>query len=84
MIESIKDLEKLLKLCRKQGVTELKWAGAEIKLGELVEQKADTSSLEEDIDDPLADFPDGPLTAEELTFFATGGLPKDNPYRQPQ
>lgn len=35
MVESLKDLEKLLKLLRKQGVTEFKHAGIELRLGDL-------------------------------------------------
>lgn len=35
MVKDIKDLEKLLKLCRKQGVTDLEFEGLKIKLGDL-------------------------------------------------
>ena len=34
MIDSLKDLERLLKLCRKQGVLELKIRGCEFRLGD--------------------------------------------------
>lgn len=75
----LKEIEKLLKLCRKQGVTELTTPEISFKLGELPiknqgELLEDETSYEE--------FPDGPLTNEELTFFANGGDPKDNPYRR--
>lgn len=79
MIETIKDLEKLLKLARKQGVTELTVAGVSVKLGELPIEHPSQSI--EDEEEKFANFPDGPLTAEELTFFANGGTPEDNPYR---
>jgi hypothetical protein len=79
MIESIKDLEKLLKLCRKQGVLEISVNGVSFKLGELPNHS--TQIIDEDeTDDKYENFPDGPLTAEELTFFANGGRPEDNPY----
>lgn len=81
MIENLKDLEKLLKLARKQGVTEIVLPTVSFKLGDLPERQS-SQVVEEDFDaDPLAGFPDGELTQEELTFFANGGLPEDNPYR---
>lgn len=80
MIESIKDLERLLKLCRKQGVTEITLGTTSFKLGELP-VKHPVESIE-DQEDQYADFPDHPLTPEELTFFANGGKPEDNPYRR--
>lgn len=79
MIQSIKELEKLLKLCRKQGVTEITLAEVSLKLGELPANRIDQSSEEQE--EQFEDFPDGPLTPEELTYFANGGDPKDNPYR---
>lgn len=84
MIESLKDLEKLLKLCRKQGVIDLTLGTIAFKLGELPERQASVASEEEEPEDPYLDFPDGPLTPEELTFFANGGLPNENPYRNSQ
>lgn len=80
MIENQKDLERLLKLCRKQGVTEITLPSVSFKLGELP-VKHPTESIE-DQDDKYADFPDTPLTPEELTFFANGGKPEENPYRR--
>lgn len=80
MIENQKDLEKLLKLCRKQGVTEIVLPTVSFKLGDLP-TKHPIESIE-DQEDKFADFPDGPLTPEELTYFANGGNPADNPYRR--
>lgn len=79
MIESLKDLEKLLKLCRKQGVTEINLGTVSFKLGDSPREVGNADSVEEA--DQYADFPDGPLSNEELTFFANGGRPEDNPYR---
>lgn len=79
MIENLKDLEKLLKLCRKHGVTEITTAGAHLKLGEAPIRHSIESIEDQDI---LENFPDGPLTPEELTFFANGGKPEENPYRR--
>lgn len=80
MIENQKDLERLLKLCRKQGVTEIALPQVSFKLGELPVKHPNQSI--EDEDDKFQDFPDGPLSQEELTFFANGGNPSENPYRR--
>lgn len=80
MIENIKDLDRLLKLLRKQGVVEFSLPNISLKLGELP-MKHLSQGIEEQ-DDAYADFPDGTLTAEELTFFANGGRPEENPYRK--
>ena len=80
MVESIKDLERLLKLCRKQGVTEIALPQVSFKLGDLP-IKHPTQDLEDE-EDKYELFPEGPLSPEELTFFANGGDPKDNPYRR--
>jgi hypothetical protein len=80
LIESIKELEKLLKICRRQGVTELKFGGTEFKLGELPQSVGSTGNIEEqDPLDPLAGFPTGDLTPEQLMFYSAGGLPQDDP-----
>lgn len=82
MIESIKDLERLFKLCRKQGILELTLPEVSCKFGDLpVQRSAATDSIEED-ENTFEGFPDGPLTPEELTFFANGGKPEENPYRR--
>jgi len=83
MIENLKDLERLLKLCRKQGITDITLNGVSVKFGELPEQRLATTQ-EEEIEEKYADFPDDVLSAEELTFFANGGRPEDNPYRREQ
>lgn len=80
MVDNLKDLEKLLKLCRKQGVTEINLGLVALKLGELP-QKMEVQ-VTEDESAVYDDFPDGPLTPEELTFFANGGMPEENPYRR--
>jgi hypothetical protein len=77
MIESLKDLKSLLKLCRHNGVTEIKIGNVELKLLEMPKVNNSVEEAEED----FSDFPDGPLTPEELTFFANGGKPEENPYR---
>ena len=49
-LPNIKDLEKLLKMCRKQGITELNMAGMSFKFGELPrEYAADEQQVPEEV-----------------------------------
>lgn len=75
MIESLKDLEKLLRLCRKQGVTEIKLGSVELKLGDMPNTKVE---IEHDPVDPLKNFPTGELSPEQLMFYSSGGHPEDD------
>lgn len=70
MIDSIKDLERLLKICRKQGVTEIAVVGATLKLGDLP-TKQSVEPVEYESDEIESPF-DEPLTAEELVAFSNG------------
>ena len=77
MIETLKDLEKLLKLCRKQGVTDIKLGPIEFKLGEL--PTVISSNNVDSREDKYADFPDGMLSDQQLMFYSSGGAPEDDP-----
>ena len=80
MIESLKDLERLLKLCRKQGVTEIKLGEVELKLGDLpVNELNSISGDSTESQDAYAGFPQGELTPEQLIFYSSGGAPEDDP-----
>jgi len=74
MIQSLKDLEKLLKLCRKQGVTEISTSEVSLKLGELPSKVSSEEIDDNELDDNELVLPafDEPLTNEELTRFANG------------
>ncbi len=78
MIENFKDLEKLLKLCRKQGVTEIDLHGVKLKLGDLPNDESRSASIS-DQEDPLKNFPQGVLTDEQLMFYSAGGVPENDP-----
>lgn len=81
MIENLKDLEKLLKLCRKQGVKEIKHGSLELKLGDLpVDTKS--SSIIVDDSDPYSNFPNGELSPTQLAFYSSGGSPENDPEAQ--
>ena len=82
MVQNLKDLEKLLKLCRRQGVTEINLGSVSFKLGDLPPEK--DKSIEnnfEDNDDPYANFPVGDLTSDQLAYYSSGGLPENDPFR---
>lgn len=64
MIKDLKELQALLKLCRKQGVTEITLGGTCIKFGALPSRKADESEEEE------GEIPTDGLTPEQLMFFS--------------
>lgn len=80
MIETLKDLESLLKLCRKQGVTEVVLPTVSFKLGEPPKKKSEIEMEEEE--EPVGDLYDTPLTPEELVFMANGGRDEENPYKK--
>lgn len=69
MIKDIKELEKLLKICRKQGVTELAFGDVNFKLGEM--PKGNSAQAEpEVVDDSDIDAMTGMPTDEELAFYS--------------
>lgn len=78
MIETLKDLERLLKLCRKQGVQEIKLGVVELKLVDLPQERAAFLEATNEVD-PYSNFPQGELTPEQLMFYSSGGSPKDDP-----
>lgn len=70
MIETIKDLERLLKLLRKQGVTKITLPECSLQLGEQpAKQQGD--SIEDQQEQVFPAF-DEPLTNEEMTRYANG------------
>lgn len=70
MVQSIKELERLLKLCRKQGVTEITTPEVSLKLGELPTKHQDYQEQEPE---EIESIFDEPLTPEELVAFSNGG-----------
>lgn len=68
-LPNIKELESLLKLLRKQGVTDFKCEGFEIKLGdEPVKAKNGTAQTDDKIET------DGALSDEELLFWSSSQI----------
>lgn len=80
MIQNLKDLEKLLKLCRKQGVTEINIEGfCSLKLGDQPQEHVGAMGISDDDADPYKNFPKGELTPDQLIFYSSGGLPENDP-----
>lgn len=66
MITDLKEFEKFLKICRKQGVTEVTFDGATVKFGDLPQK---TTAQADSSDEIPTDEP----TPEELMFYAVEG-----------
>jgi hypothetical protein len=78
MVQNLKDLEKLLKLLRKQGIQDFKMGDIELKLGDLPQEPRATEEQEDD-DNPYSDFPTGMLTEAQAIHYASGGIPENDP-----
>lgn len=66
MLNDLKELEKFLKICRKQGVTDICYQGMSVKFGDLPTKE--TVQVEDSEEIPT----DG-LTPEQLMFYAVQG-----------
>lgn len=79
MINDLSDLQKLLKLCRKQGVLEIEVAGVKLKLGDLPTETMQSAQAEQTdslTDNPYANFPNRILTNDELALWSAGVVPE--------
>lgn len=81
MINDLKDLKALFKLCRAQGITDFKMNGVEVKFGDLplTTQQLQDQISNQDAENPYGQFPQGELTPEQLMFYSAGGKPQDDP-----
>lgn len=68
MITDLAELSKFLKLCRKQGVKDIKFGDCTVSFGDLPRK------LDGDADEQEPETPDD-LTPEQLMFFSAGGQP---------
>ncbi len=82
-LPDLKDLGKVIDLCRKKGVESITIGQLTLKLGSEpeppVRRKANTETQEPDPTDPFANFPAGELTPTQLMFYSAGGAPEDDP-----
>ena len=72
MIENLKDLKHLLKLCRQNGVTEVTLGSVSLKFGEA--PKPIAGDIEESEQNEFAEILEAPLAPEELVAFANGAM----------
>lgn len=79
MIDSLKDLERLLKICRKQGVQKIEFDNVKLELGDLPVDLSAGQSASSQVDDPYKNFPAGELSPEQLMFYSAGGTPENDP-----
>ncbi len=66
MINDLKELEKLLKMCRKQGISEINISGTMIKFGDLPVR----ASAQSDESDGEPDGPSPAMSEDELIYYA--------------
>lgn len=76
MVQSLKELEKLLKLCRKQGVTEIALGEVSFKLGDIPRVNSNTDDIEDD-EGEFINALETPMSQEEMAIFANGGNPDE-------
>lgn len=65
MLNDLKDFEKFLKICRKQGVSDVSLAGVSVKLGDLPSRGLEQSESDE--------VPTDEPSPEEMIFYAVNG-----------
>lgn len=70
MIKDLTELQKLLKLCRKQGITEIKLGDISIRFGDIAKSDTEREEASEE-----KDILDSELTAEQLMYFSVSGEP---------
>lgn len=72
MIENLKDLKQLLKLCRSNGVTEIVWGSLSLKIQEAAPSTNPDIEEMEDQESAFMEAVEAPLTPEEMVSFAAG------------
>ncbi len=85
-LPDLKQLGKVIDLCRKKGVDEITIGHLTLKLGAEPERPAraagSTEIPEGDPADPYQNFPGGILTPEQLMFYSAGGMPGEEPWNK--
>lgn len=82
-IPDLKDLERVIELCRKKGVSSITLGDVRLEIREEAPKsnykKRKENELEHNPIDPYANFPTDNLTEEQLMFYSSGGLPENDP-----
>lgn len=79
MISTLNDLQKLLRILRKQGVQEFKMGDIQLKLGDLPFERVNADPEPESDQPEWKDFPTGMLTEAQAIHYASGGTPENDP-----
>lgn len=77
-----KNLKQLLRIMRSNGVLLYKTPELELQLSAdhlMKDEKQDSAVPDSTTDDKWANFPDGDLTPEQLTYYSAGGSPEEDP-----
>lgn len=67
MIKDLSELEKFLKLCRKQGVKDIKFGACEVAFGDLPRKRKEDAGSDE--------IPTDEISPDDLIFLSAGGPP---------
>jgi len=68
MIKDLKEFQAFLKICRKQGVSDIRFQGITVSFGDMPKKG---EGIDLDDTDPASDG----LTDEQLMYFSAGGEP---------
>jgi hypothetical protein len=84
-LPDLKDLAKVIDLCRKKGVSSITLGDMRLEFGNEPERRPSKSPIGDEIpavdpSDPWANFPAGNLTPEQLTYYSAGGVPGQEPW----
>lgn len=82
-LPELKDLAKVIDLCRKKGVSSITIGEMKLEFREAIptsNYKRRQVKEETDPVNPYDNFPEGELTPEQLMYYSSGGLPENDPY----
>lgn len=79
-LPDLKDLEKVIDLCRRKGVGSITIGEVKLELKDEApptkyQKRKERQAIEHDSANPLENFPNRVLTEEELVYYSSGGLP---------
>lgn len=78
-LPNVKDLGKVIDLCRKKGVKIFQLGELRLELGDEPIRHTSDDKPEHNPADPYANFPQGDLSPTQLMFYSAGGLPENDP-----
>lgn len=82
-LPELKDLARVIDLCRKKGVSSITIGDMKLEFREeapVSHYKRKQVKEETDPVNPFVNFPEGELTPEQLMYYSSGGMPENDPY----